>query len=433
MTIDKKQITGLLLAGGQGSRMGNVDKGLQLLRGRTMAAHVLDRLRPQVGAMLINANRNAGRYAGFGLTVVPDHIEGYAGPLAGLAAGLAHCATPYLISAPCDSPFLPADLVEQLSAALTRDGADLAVPVTGEGELRQKQPVFCLLKASLLPSLEAFVAGGGRKMERWFDTLVTSYVPFDDESAFDNINTLAQLELLEAQQPSLADVVSCMGGYDPNAVPVAQAQDIIARFVAPVRETETLPVLDCLGRVLAHDVVSPVDVPAHDNSAMDGYALRGTDLREGVDNALRVAGTAYAGKPYDGDCLPGSCVRIMTGAVMPDGCDTVVPQEFTRTQDGVVSFKAGAVRPGDHRRKRGEDLAADGVALAQGRVLRPSDIGMLASLGIATVAVRRKLRVAIFSTGDELRAVGDELDPGCVYDSNRYTLHCMLRRLGCDV
>ena len=233
--------------------------------------------------------------------------------------------------------------------------------------------------------------------------------------------------------PSLEEIASCVAGYDPNALPVAQAQDFIARLVPRVEAVESVAIRAALGRVLARDVVSPIDVPAHDNSAMDGYALRGDDLVAGGPTTLAVAGTGFAGTQFDGVVPPGQCVRIMTGAVMPSGLDTVVPQEFTTTDGDRVTIPAGVVRTGDNRRLKGEDLARGEAALAAGRRLTPADLGLLASLGRAEVPVWRRLRVAFFSTGDELRSIGERLDEGCVYDSNRYTIWGMLQRLGVDV
>jgi molybdopterin molybdotransferase len=233
---------------------------------------------------------------------------------------------------------------------------------------------------------------------------------------------------------TLDQIASCVAGYDPNALPVAQAQEFIARLVPHVQAVESVALRSSLGRVLARDVVSSIDVPAHDNSAMDGYALRGSDLSGDADTVLRVAGTGLAGQSFAGSVPAAQCVRIMTGAVMPAGLDTVVPQEFTKAEgDGVVRVPAGVVRTGDNRRLKGEDLARGSAALKAGRVLRPADLGLLASLGQAEVPVWRKLRVAFFSTGDELRSIGEPLDEGCVYDSNRYTLWGMLQRLGVDV
>ena len=234
--------------------------------------------------------------------------------------------------------------------------------------------------------------------------------------------------------PTLEQIASCVAGYDPNALPVAQAQQFIARLVPPVRAVESVALRSALGRVLARDIVSGIDVPSHDNSAMDGYALRGSDLAAAGDTLLKVAGTGFAGQAFAGSVAPGHCVRIMTGAVMPTGLDTVVPQEFTHAEGSdTVRIPAGAVRPGDNRRLAGEDLARGSAALRAGRLIKPADLGLLASLGRAEVPVFRRLRVAFFSTGDELRSIGEPLDEGCVYDSNRYTLWGMLQRLGCDV
>ena len=238
---------------------------------------------------------------------------------------------------------------------------------------------------------------------------------------------------MTATHPTLSEIASCVSGYDPNALPVAQAQEFIARLVPRVQTVEMLPIRSALGRVLARDIVSAFDVPSHDNSAMDGYALRGSELSANGDTVLQVAGTGFAGAQFGGAVAAGQCVRIMTGAVMPAGLDTVVPQEFTRADGDRITVPAGVVRTGDNRRLAGEDLARGEAALKAGRVLRPADIGLMASLGQAEVPVLRRLRVAFFSTGDELRSIGEPLDAGCVYDSNRYTLWGMLQRLGVDL
>jgi molybdopterin molybdotransferase len=235
-------------------------------------------------------------------------------------------------------------------------------------------------------------------------------------------------------QLSLADIVSCVSGYDPDAMTVPQAQTIIHDFVQPISSIERVAIRSALDRVLAADITSTIDVPANDNSAMDGYALRGDDLLAEQALTLRIVGSVHAGQQFDGVVASGECVRIMTGAAMPSDCDTVIPQEFTENQtDATVTIPAGRVRRGDNRRLRGEDLRNGQIALRAGKILRPADIGMLASLGVAEIPVQRRLRVAFFSTGDELRSVGEPLDPGCVYDSNRYTLYGMLTRLGCDI
>ena len=239
--------------------------------------------------------------------------------------------------------------------------------------------------------------------------------------------------LRHVNAPSLQQIAASVAGYDPQALPVAQAQEFIARLVPRVQAIEVLPIRSALGRVLARDIVSAIDVPAADNSAMDGYALRSADLSLAADTVLSIAGTGFAGRPFEGVVAAGQCLRIMTGAVMPAGLDTVVPQEFVKVDGDQVTVPPGIVRSGDNRRLAGEDLARGAVALAAGRIVRPADLGLLASLGRAEVAVFRRLRVAFFSTGNELRSVGEPLAAGCVYDSNRYTLWGMLQRLGVEV
>jgi molybdopterin molybdotransferase len=434
---NNESISGLILAGGRGSRMGHVDKGLQPFRGATMVAHVLERLAPQVASVAINANQNLDTYAGFGVPVWADDTTGFAGPLAGLEAGMRRSATPYLLTAPCDSPFLPADLAERLFAQLQAQDADLAFAVTQEaGQRAQPHPVFCLVKTSLLPVLSRYLEQGGRKMDGWYAGLKAVEVLFEDADAFRNINTLDELHTLDTtpRAPRLADVVSCLSAYDPDALPVRDAQRIIREFVTPIRGAEQVALRAALGRVLAQDVISPISVPAHDNSAMDGFALRGADLRADGPTTLTVIDTVYAGRPSNVVPAAGECVRIMTGGVMPAGCDSVVPQEFVASStESTITLAAGTIRTGDNRRFAGEDLMAGSPALGKGKIVRPADLGLLASLGVAEVAVQRRLRVAFFSTGDELRSIGEPLDAGCVYDSNRYTLYGMLQRLGCDI
>ncbi len=190
-----------------------------------------------------------------------------------------------------------------------------------------------------------------------------------------------------------------------------------------------------INRILAEDLLSPIDVPAADNSAMDGYAFNSACLgNSAVIVSLKVVGTAYAGKPYEGGISVGECLKIMTGAVMPDGCDTVIPQELSNSQSNQsIEFKQNLLKPGENRRLRGEDLQKGKPAIKAGRLLRPSDLGLAASLGVASLKVHRKLKVAILSSGDELRALGQELDTGSIYDSNRYSLTGLLNRLNLDI
>ena len=236
------------------------------------------------------------------------------------------------------------------------------------------------------------------------------------------------------QSPSSGRIAESSSASDADVWSVADAQRLILSHVQAVTGTETLPLKQALGCVLANDLISPINVPAADNSAMDGYAVRSADLTSVQQRStvtLKIAGLAFAGHPFDGALNTGTCVRIMTGAVIPQGCDAVLPQELARRlSDSDVELPVQSLQTGLNVRRAGEDIARGQVALQQGRLLTPADLGLIASLGFAEVSVKRKLRVAHFSTGDELRSAGQPLDEGSVYDSNRYTLHGMLLRAG---
>jgi molybdopterin molybdotransferase len=233
-------------------------------------------------------------------------------------------------------------------------------------------------------------------------------------------------------EPIKPSALSCADDYDPNSMPVAKAREVIARFLTPVTATERVGVRAALGRVLAEHVVSPLDVPAHDNSAMDGYAVRHADLKADGEVILKVAGSSFAGAPFQGTAKAGECVRIMTGGVVPPGMDAIVMQEHVKADKDRVTIGPGH-KKGQNLRKAGEDLATGQVALKRGLALRPADIGLVSSLGIGEVAVYRRLRVAFFSTGDELVSIGSQPKEGQIFDSNRYTIHGMLTRMDCEV
>lgn len=223
----------------------------------------------------------------------------------------------------------------------------------------------------------------------------------------------------------LASNPSCMEDYDPNAMSVLQAKRYIAQFLTPVLETETLPLKQILGRILAEPVVSRMNVPGHDNSAMDGFAFR----RAEAQAPLKVIGTAFAGTPYTGPIPEGCCIKIMTGAMTPANIDTVVMQEHASMQADCVHIQK-LPAPGANIRRAGEDMGIGQTVLAAGHLVQPADMGLLASLGVAEVVVYRPLKVAFFSTGDELVSVGQPLKEGQIYDSNRYSLWGMLQALG---
>ncbi|EIJ41735.1 molybdenum cofactor synthesis domain [Beggiatoa alba B18LD] len=225
---------------------------------------------------------------------------------------------------------------------------------------------------------------------------------------------------------------SCMDALEPSMLSVAQALQQIKAQLAPITDSEKVPIRQALGRVLAETIVSSINIPAYTNSAMDGYAIHSADLPQTGSQTLNVVGTAMAGQPYTLKVERGQCVRIMTGAVMPTGTDTILIQERVQRDGELIHFLAGE-RAGQNVRHIGEDIRQGQTVLNIGKQILPSELGLLASLGIAEIAVKRYLRVAFFSTGDELRSIGESLELGQIYDSNRYTLYGMLQRLGVEI
>ena len=633
--LSTADITGVILAGGRGSRMGGQDKGLIEFNGRPLVEHLLDALKPQTGAVLINANRNQERYQTYGQPVVNDELSGFQGPLAGFAAAMQTANTLYIMTVPCDGPQVAPDMAERLLQTMQKEQAELAVAYDGE----RLQPVHALIPVSLLPSLQAFLANGDRKIDLWYAQHRMAQADFSDcRDMFRNINTPEDLkkippnppfskggtgsednslasppsppsppilgvsawsgsgkttllteliphlkfaglrltvikhghhkieldtpgkdsyrfreagadqvllasrkrlaimqECKTQREPELVDVLrfvnpdcadlvlvegfkhtsmpkievhrpslgkpllfpadsnvialatddmtldvpphiakfdlnqpeqiaefvlqwmkkenppptppfakegsqkkissapSCADERDPSSLTVEEARSRIMDALQPVSPTLKRPLRDALGQVLAEDVVSPINVPNHTNSAMDGYALHGDDLPGDEIREYRIIGTAFAGVPFTASCGKGECVRIMTGAPMPTGTDTVVMQEQTEAgAQGLVRIGSGH-RAGQNIRQAGEDIAKDSVALTAGRRVNPADLGVLASLGVNEISVFRPLRVAFFSTGDELRSIGETLRDGEVYDSNRYALYGMLKQLNVDI
>ena len=225
---------------------------------------------------------------------------------------------------------------------------------------------------------------------------------------------------------------SCRDDFDPKSLSADAALEQIKAGVNRVRGIEKIAIREALNRILAENIRSRINVPSGTNSAMDGYAVNSADIPADGTAGLNVLGTAWAGKPFESKLTAGNCVRIMTGAIMPEGADTVIIQEDVQAAGSGIRID-GNTRKGDNVRQAGEDIAAGDLILTAGRRLNPADIGLIASLGIAEVSVVRRLRVAFFSTGDELRSIGETLNDGAIYDSNRYTLYGMLERMGTDI
>jgi len=225
---------------------------------------------------------------------------------------------------------------------------------------------------------------------------------------------------------------SCMDDFDPASMDADQALQQILNQVDALSEAHKVPIRKALGRSLAEDIFSTINVPGHTNSAMDGYAIHRSEIPQKAQATLTNVGTAWAGKPYTGTVSQGECIRIMTGAAMPENTDTVIMQERVEIQGNNILIDH-TNSAGKKVRQAGEDIPAGGKVLAKGKKLTPADLGLLASVGVDQVSVVNKLRVAFFSTGDELRPVGSKLEHGQIYDSNRYTLHGMLFRLGVEI
>jgi len=249
---------------------------------------------------------------------------------------------------------------------------------------------------------------------------------------------------LPSLESHLKDVKTTEKGlaFDPNELRPEPARAFIRSYVQSIRDhlkTERVGIYDSLGRILAEEIISPINVPAADNSAMDGYAFHADALQASTDVIeLKIRGRILAGNPdaskgVDGFSNTQDCVKIMTGAVMPHHCDTVIPQELVDAQEETIRFRKDQIRAGDNRRRCGEDLASGQAALKKGKRITPSDLGLIASLGIGDVTVYQKLKVAFFSTGDEICSIGETLRPGSVYDSNRYTIFGMLSRLNVEI
>lgn len=455
-TTNKPKISGIILAGGKATRMGGSDKGLMPLAGQTMVSHVIARIKPQVDELFINANREVARYQHFDLPVLTDQHAKFIGPLAGFQLGLKHAQHDYVLTVPCDAPLVDEQLADRLLAALQEHDVDIVV-AKSDGHTH---PVFCLCKKSALTSLETFIDQGNRKVSLWQKSL--SYFELDMSApnadgmteSFININTTETLAFVEnklknnlGQNPAIPDGIdqaaiaglnkllnndtSCESEYDPNSLSVKNAKHYIHQFLSPIQSTEEVTLADGLGRVLATDIIAPANVPNYDNSAMDGFAFNAKALSEG-NPTLEIIGTILAGDTSPFKVGKNQCARIMTGGMMPEGADTVVMQEHAEVNNNTLSITT-APKPDMNVRHAGEDMQQGQVVFAKGHWLKPADIGLIASLGVAQLTVYTPLTAAVFSTGDELVQLGTPLEQGQVYDSNRYSIISTLKRLGVKV
>jgi molybdopterin molybdotransferase len=434
-TAPDKDVTAIVLAGGQGKRMGSVDKGLQPFKGKPFIAHVLEKIACQAGTILISANRHLTQYQAYGYPVYPDTVAGFPGPLAGFLTGLTHCQTPYLATAPCDTPFLHDALIKKLKTALIETDADIAVATTMEAGTTKLQSVFTVMKSHLAPSLAAYLKAGNHKLGLWFDTLKTVTVPFAEKEAFININTLAELNAYQLEPANTNPSEPMMDTPKPDRLSVTEAQERILAAIPPTpRQTENIPLLQAQNRILAKDLASPIDVPTFNSAAMDGFAFEGKTYDLSQDLQLKVVGHSYAGHPFTGQLKAGECIEIMTGAMVPGNCDTVVQQEDVQfIGDKLLNIPAGSATVQDNIRTIGENIQQGAPLLKAGTRLKPTHLGLLASAGMATVPVYTPPTVAVFSTGDELCPMDGTLADGQIYDSNRAILMGLAKDLGCPV
>lgn len=445
------RVAGVILAGGAARRMQTgghaIDKGLLLLDGLPLVLWQIRQLAPQVQHLLVNANRHLPWYQRFGYPVIPDRFPGQPGPLAGIHAALLATDAEWLAVSACDTPFMPADWVGRLLDAARHARRPLAYAADPAG---QEHPLVAVIHRDLLPSLTETLKAGQYRVRAFYRQHHALVVPFDDEAAFFNINTpdawheAKRIMSTTTSSPypaatSLSSLEQAEHGFDARSVGLEQARALIARHVPTPVSVETVPLGESLGRILASAIEAPFDVPGHDNAAMDGYALRHADLDPTAETRLPVAGRTLAGD-VPAPMLPaGQAQRIMTGAPMPGGADTVVMQEdvgLLAGQPGSTAPESASilvppgVRAGQHVRHRGEDMRTGDVALPAGRRLTPADIGVAASLGLGSLPVWRQLRIGCLSTGNELRQLGEQRADGQIFDSNRHTLLALARQQG---
>lgn len=455
------RVTGLILAGGMSRRMqeiagdakvaGSVDKALLLCAGKPLIAWTLERLRPQVDALLINCNRNLAAYAALGCRLLADRRGGFAGPLAGMHAalyelnqeGCGDLTDRWLLSVPCDCPFFPEDLAQSMIALATQ-AIDLVVASCPQADQTAEQPVFLLMRPRLLASLEVYLNNGGRKIDSWYQSLNYVSCYFDESSAFRNINTPHDLKVaesllgsphldcdaLEADLARLGQAQQSESSAAGPMIPIEALKKALIERLRPIDRRQWISLERLAGQVLAQNLFSPFDVPSHQNTAMDGFALRFKDLEDKTSSDFVIGARILAGHPaLKPPPQNPHALRVMTGAVLPEGFDVVVPQELCRLEGERVWIPAGQEQ-GQHVRLAGEDLRRGELAIASGTRLSAIHLGLMASLGITKARVRGPLKVAILSTGDEVidPVQGKQRSEGQLFDSNRYMLRALLAK-----
>lgn len=425
---------GVVLAGGEGRRVGGQDKGLLALHGTPVVEHVLSVLRPQCDETLVVANRHQDDYARFA-RVIGDEAPGHAGPLAGIAAALALLVESepssfeefdWLLTMPVDCPDPPQDLFARLRAAL------MAAPEVSCAFARDQhklQPLFALYslksRKALLDSARDALGMHASPL-RWHMELDAMAVDFSDcGECFRNLNTLEDFHEYERAHPPAS--------VHPARIGLEEALEIIrTRAIEHRLEAERVELDEAHDRVLAEDVRAPHPLPPFANSAMDGFALRGADLPNEGERGFELIGQVFAGATSSPQVAGEQCVRITTGAPLPDGADSVVIKENVRIEGNRVFVRAGE-KTGANVRAAGEDIAAGESALRAGARLRAAELGMLSALGVDQVSVRRKPRVAVIVTGDELVPPGQPLEFGQIHESNGILLSTLLREAGAEV
>lgn len=425
---------GIVLAGGEGRRVGRQDKGLLTLHGTPVIERVLSVLRPQCGETLVIANRHQDDYARFA-RVIGDEAPGHAGPLAGIAAALAlmverepssFAEFDWLLTMPVDCPEPPQDLSARLSAALI---AAPDVPCAFARDQHKLQPLFALyslkFREMLLASARAALDMHASPL-RWHMELDAAAVDFSDcAECFRNLNTLEDFHEYERAHPPLPMHLTRIG--------LEQALEIIrTRAIERRLDAERVELEDAHDRVLAEDVRAPHALPPFANSAMDGFALQGADLPDEGERAFELIGQVFAGATSAPQVASEQCVRITTGAPLPRGADSVVIKENARVEGNRVFVRAGE-KPGANVRAAGEDVSDGDLALRAGVRLRAPELGLLSALGVDRVSVRRKPRVAVIVTGDELVPPGQPLEFGQIHESNGILLSTLLREAGAEV